>query len=81
MSGGTLTLAALTVNCVGLIQNGGTINANTAAITSSGTVAVTTGTFNEGTSTLTMSGAGTTIRFTSPRQPYNLVISAGGRTR
>ena len=41
-------------------------------------MAVTAGTFSEGTSTLTMSGAATTVRFTAPRQPYNLVISAAG---
>ena len=40
-------------------------------------MAVTAGTFTEGTSTLTMSGAATTIRFTAPRQPYNLFIAPG----
>ena len=78
VSGGTLTLAGLTVSCAGLQHTAGTINANTAAIGSSGTVAVTTGTFNSGTSSLTMSGAATTIRFTGPNQPYDLTVSAGG---
>ena len=78
VSGGTLTLAGLAVSCVGLQHTAGTINANTAAIGSSGTVAVTTGTFNAGSSSLTMSGAATTIRFTGPNQPFDLTVSAAG---
>ena len=77
---GTLTLNAATVGCVGLTQDGGTLNADTADVTSSGNVAVTAGIFNQGTSVLTMDTGGTTIQFTGPLAPYDLVIDAGAGT-
>ena len=75
-----VSLNAATVSCGGLDQSVGTpvLTLSTAAITSSGSVAVTVGTFTEGTSTLSMTGTPTTVRVTAPRQLYDFVVNTAG---
>jgi hypothetical protein len=59
VSGGTLTLGDKTVNTVGITQTAGTgiINANTADITSTGAITLSSGTFNANTAVVSTSGS------------------------
>ena len=79
---GAITLNAAAVSTVGFNQTAGTpsTNAGSALITSSGSVAVTAGTFTAGSSTLTMTGNSTIQGLTTTNGFFNVTVASGANT-
>lgn len=78
IQGGTFTLGSKTITTVGVTQTGGTFNEGAGTISSSGNLSITAGTLNGDTTTWTMTGAGTSVRFSGLRAPANLTINTAG---